>query len=362
MSLFEKLKIKYPHIKYDELTKTYLAYESYLYEYKLFSYSAVVSFDSNQSIFLLTGNDALDFLNRVSTNNIVNLKNNSSMVTLILNEKGRFIDRIKIYRLNDSILIFPSIQNSERVFRWLTKFILTEDVQLKDISGEYSKFCIFGRKSIPFTTLLIGDENLNIEFDEVKFISQDLNVYVSKTKKFDSVLSYEFLVPFENSESFLERIIDNLNLFDCSFIGSLAQEILRVEMGYPDFPNEINLDTNPHDINLIQYVDDKKGCYIGQEVIARIETYGKIQKYLKGVIFSENIEIQTNQEIFYEDKKIGYITSSQFSPKLTKRIGLCLISKEYANLLSDKCYIVIKNQNFDVKIVNLPLVKYENIY
>ncbi len=85
-------------------------------------------------------------------------------------------------------------------------------------------------------------------------------------------------------------MVENKGPFDFNLIGEKAYEVYRIEQGIPVAPNELNDNYNPHESKLLNAVSFRKGCYIGQEVIARLETYEKVQKYLVGVEFDEAID------------------------------------------------------------------------
>lgn len=363
MNIFEKLKQKYPHLKHDDTTDSFISYESLLFEYKTFRNSAVVYYAKNHPVFLLTGSDSIDFLNRISTNNIKILENNSVTTSLLLNEKGKFIDKITLYKLNDSIILSGSSGNTEKISRWLNKYVLSEDVHIKNISNDYGYFRIFGKKAEAFATLLFGNQISQVQLNKIKFFPYDLNVYLSKILLFRQITCYDIFSPVESTEKFLSTLIENLDFFDCSFIGSHAFEILRIEYGFPKFPNEINLDINPLEVEMLSFINGKKNNYIGHEVIASLSTKNNLQKKLHGIIFSENIEIEAEQEIYLNDEVIGFISSSVFSPKLVKRIGLCFIyQNSFEKINNHLIYVLFKNQKYEVKIVNLPILKYENIH
>jgi folate-binding protein YgfZ len=102
-------------------------------------------------------------------------------------------------------------------------------------------------------------------------------------------------------------------------------------MGIPTAPNELNSDYNPHEAGLTNYIDFEKGCYIGQEVIARLQTYDKVQKQLTGVRFSGQDITGEKLSIFNGDEEIGKITSMVNSVKFNELIGLAYVKKNFTN-------------------------------
>ena len=149
-------------------------------------------------------------------------------------------------------------------------------------------------------------------------------------------------------------MLQNKSVFDVALIGEEAHEIYRVENGIPSYPNEINFNSNPYETNLINYVNFSKGCYIGQEVIARLDTYDKIQRSMTGIILDDEIETKGTVTLFDEDKNdVGIVTSMVKSELLKKTIGLGLIRKK-AVVENGKIFAGSNNGKINVTLSELP--------
>ena len=123
-------------------------------------------------------------------------------------------------------------------------------------------------------------------------------------------------------------------------------------------PNELNDHYNTHEANLMSLVDTTKGCYIGQEVIERIETYNKVQKYLCGVEFDEQLLGEEQFILLSEDgTEVGTVTSSVNSLKLDVPIGLAFIRKAFAKDGTKLSAKSSNGRNISVTVCDLPFVK-----
>jgi folate-binding protein YgfZ len=115
-------------------------------------------------------------------------------------------------------------------------------------------------------------------------------------------------------------------------IDEATYETLRIEAGIPLFPSELNEKHNPLETSLVQAISFTKGCYIGQEVIARLDTYDKVQRHLMGVLTDSPDALAAPTAISTSDgTQIGEITSTTFSPTLGKTIGLGFVKTAFAN-------------------------------
>jgi len=131
------------------------------------------------------------------------------------------------------------------------------------------------------------------------------------------------------------------SVFDFGLVGIDAYEIFRVENQIAKAPNELSDEFNPHDLKLIHEVDFSKGCYIGQEVIARQDTYNKIQFSLINILL-DNDNVELPLELIENNQLLCKITSVVNSPKYEKRLGLALVRN---NFLDGEKFFTINHSN-----------------
>ncbi len=192
-----------------------------------------------------------------------------------------------------------------------------------------SVFELSGPQADSFMTLIFDNEIENRDNDHAgNFKLNELSYWIIKKTDF-SVKKYFIICTPENGVNLIRYMLDNKSVFDFKIVGDEAYNIFRIERGIPAVPNEINDFNNPLEIGLGSDVSFTKGCYIGQEVIARLDTYDKVQRSLKGITSDTDKGLTDNASIIYESKEIGKITSSVYSPNLKKNIALGLIKNEF---------------------------------
>jgi hypothetical protein len=118
-------------------------------------------------------------------------------------------------------------------------------------------------------------------------------------------------------------------------IGYVAYEMLRIHRGQPAVGKEIVEEYNPHEVGLYPFINFEKGCYIGQEVIARLDSYQKVQRQLMGITLevdeaSALQTLDTSAPIYLSEQLIGQLTSACFSPERGQGIGLAVVRKQFA--------------------------------
>ena len=310
---------------------------------------------STSSLIELHGKDSLEYLHRISTNSLINLPAGSSAATIFTNEKGRIIDRTRVVNLGGYLLLFGSPVYANKLQSWISRFIIMEDIKVRNGFGNYSAFELYGPQAESFLTLIFGSSADNLEFNVVKRVeTEGIRVNVLKVIEFDQK-KYIIWGSVEEGHALLKYINSQSGVFDFRMAGEKAYEVFRVIKGVPAAPNEINDMNNPFEANLIEDVSFKKGCYIGQEVIARLDTYDKVQKHMTGLIFEEKAEVNSGYRLLNKGNEVGKVTTMARSFHIEKEIALCIISKGLSQ--AGTKLIAADGKEYPVTVCNLPLRK-----
>jgi folate-binding protein YgfZ len=275
----------------------------------------------------LSGSDALDILHRISTNDLQYLAVDTMADTVFVTPKGRLIDFCRVINLREEIVLISSFFYIKHLFDWINRFIILEDVTVRDASADYAWLTVIGPHvrqflgkiaSRPFTE---KDETIWIQFAGKEFpILKNINFKVP---------AYNFCFRNKDSDTVMKSLIDYLNVFEGRLIGDTAFQIIRVESGMPDGNSEITQDYNPHEARLTPAISFTKGCYTGQEVIARLDTYDKVQKYLMILELVQEISQKPPLEVYIDEENIGHLTSYIYNPVSKKSVGLAYLKKMY---------------------------------
>ena len=313
---------------------------------------------SHLGLIELKGKDALDLVHRIGTNSINDLPKEGVRNTIFTSEKGRIIGLSTMLNFEDYQILVTSRANKLKVTSWLKKYIITNDVEVNDANTKYNLLELSGPQADSFATLICGKVVSDIKANSFKIIQTENLLFflarLTSERKFDK---FWFLADFDNTRKLINYIQENKVIFNFNLVGEQAYESYRIEQGIPEAPNELNDQYNPHEAGLTEWIDFNKGCYIGQEVIARLQTYDKVQKKLTGVKFMEPVEPGT-QFILYDKSgaEVGIITSTNHSLRLNEPIGLAYIRNSYltnGNLLTAKS----DTDSVDVEIHSLPFTK-----
>ncbi|MFA3782968.1 folate-binding protein YgfZ [Melioribacteraceae bacterium 4301-Me] len=318
---------------------------------------------SNSLIIKLTGKDALDYINRISTNYVKDLPLMSSINTIFTNEKGRFIDSTVLLNMGDYYLLIGNSDNDKKLNVWIDRYIITEDLTTEIVTDKYFIAQLYGAQTLSFLSMICGQEIKDLPDKNINFYQTDsVGFYLFKYFIKKDFYSYCLLTEKSNEKTLIDHLFENKSAFDLRIISEETFNIFRIEEGLPSYPNEINDKYNPHENGLIDFVSFSKGCYIGQEVIARLDTYDKVQRELKGIIFEENYNFELPETLFDEnDNEVGELTSVADSFLLNKKIGLAYIKKRFLQDNSQAELKTLSSKKIIIKIIKLPFSN-ENLY
>ena len=249
-------------------------------------------FREKAGVLRVNGKDKQDFLQRVSTNDFRSFRDGRAQRTVFTDPKARIVDFPVVASLNDEYYIICSQGNEKNLEEFFNKYTITEDV--KNSLSEVETLTIFTYVTEEFSFYHGAGK------DDVWEI--DGNIFIKDGYGFIKVI-----VLLNNPESeFIKTLMLKVRqIYDFDF------ELNAFECGYLYRHSELNEDVNPLECGLKDYISFTKGCYIGQEVISRLDVQDKVQNEV--IKFSCRVEIKPGDKILVkgeeENTECGYITS-----------------------------------------------------
>ena len=267
---------------------------------------------SSRAKILVTGGDRLGFLSNMLTNDIQSLKPGEGCYAAFLSPTGRVLADMHVFVLDDTILLHAEVGLADKIISLLEKFIITEDIKLNDVTESYGLFTLFGPRAENWAKAC---SKLPVTiFPEIYLGEKILWI----------------LAPRENAGGILSEILKAGKPLNGAQIDSRAMEIWRIEHGILHYGIDIDENMLLPETGLEKIAaNETKGCYPGQEVVARIKTYGGLHRKITGLIFPKGPIPSKGDKIFGEEKEIGYVTSACLSPTLDKGIAIGMIAKGF---------------------------------
>ncbi len=275
----------------------------------------------NSGYLKFKGAERLDLINRLSTNEVKTLTGFETAKTILTSDKGRIIDLIEIYNFGDFVFASCSFNNSANVIAHLDKYTIMDDFTAVNFSGTYSTLFFTGEKYSEFISEITGTDCNDLKdgkFRVTKFHNGLITI------NDDPMGGVKLIFPNDDKVYWESKIfsVEIISKYQLSEIDEKDFEIKRIRLGIPAFGKEMSEKTNPLESGLNKYVSFTKGCYIGQEVIARLDAYDKISKHIVGLNI-DGVPDNTDEQykISIDNKECGF-TTSIIAEENNKSIGL----------------------------------------
>lgn len=253
---------------------------------------------------LVSDDDRLRFLHNQSTNDFQSLKPGAGCDTVFVSSTARTIDLVTAYILEDAVLLLVSPNRREYLLQWLDKYIFFADkVKLKDITNDTATFSLIGPESERIVKKLGAEVIINQAYGNHQlFKLEDIEFRVAVGSGL-AIPGYTLIVTAEYAAKLWKKLVE----LGAVPLGEEGWEQLRITQGRPIPDQELTDDYNPLEAGLWQTISFSKGCYIGQETIARLNTYKGVKQQLWGIRLAAPVEI--GSVITFDDEKVGKLTS-----------------------------------------------------
>ncbi|MCZ6776179.1 MAG: hypothetical protein O7D34_06965, partial [Ignavibacteria bacterium] len=232
---------------------------------------------------------------------------------------------VRLLIRSSSLLAITSPTNEQELTTWIDKYCIMEDIKLATVTPLTTMFSFIGPESKSIVNALF---DLNLDPQSTTDITHESGpLSIAWTQDF-GVDVFDIIVPNGSAAQIWQQLSDESEKRHLLRMGRAAYDAFRISRGIPAFGAEISNAFNPYEAGLAHAISFTKGCYIGQEVIARLDTYEKVQRELIGLMFEElQNEIQTGAGLAYESKDVGLLTSLSRTPIHGCHVGLGIVKK-----------------------------------
>ena len=264
----------------------------------------------------VTGADALDLLNRLTTNKLETLPDGKARSTVLTNGDARVLDHLRLAAVDGDIWCLTSPGRAEDVVDWTDLYTFGEEITVVDESAGTAQFIVVG----PLAAEALTGAGFPVPpLDGV--LAQDGAVVVASP--FGTHAAYDVLVPLADAERVREALSAAAQEVDAETF-----DAYRILQGVPAYGSEFGAFNNPLEARLLGSISDDKGCYTGQEVIARLQTYRKVQKLLMS--FTCDAPAVPGDALEAEDGSPAGTVTSAFDAGDGRTVGLALVAGKHA--------------------------------
>lgn len=275
--------------------------------YAALTRSAAVQVRPDAGALILAGPDRVDFVQRMTTNDVVRLPENHAVVTVLTSPMARILSVFTVVKRAEDLLLLPEVgRTGDLLQRLRSQIFFMDQVTLTDASPDYLRLRLMG----PHAANVLALHGFDLTDAPDGAVQTADGVMAVAQSGFD-VPGYELLVPAQRADRFLASLM-RANAHILADDG--AYHIHRVEWGRPTTGAELVEEYTPLEAALAWACADNKGCYTGQEIIARQITYDKVTKTLVGL--RTDAPVETGADVLADGKSVGIVTSVAASPTL----------------------------------------------
>ncbi len=318
---------------------------------------AVGVFDvSHMGEFILNGENALDLIQRVTSNDASKLVDGKVQYSCLPNEDGGIVDDLLVYRISEkAYMLVVNASNIEKDWNWISKYN-TKNVEMHNISDKTSLLAVQGPQAAATLQKLTSMNLAKMEyysFQKGVFAGVE-NVLVSATG-YTGAGGFEVYFENENAEKIWNAIFEAGAEFGIKPIGLGARDTLRLEMGFCLYGNDINDSTSPLEAGLGWITKFSKEFTNSKNLLAEKEA-GLKRKLVGFEMIDRGIPRHDYKIVDKDGAEIGIVTSGTQSPSLQKAIGMGYVNTEFSKEGTD-IFISIRDQKILARTVKYPFYK-----
>jgi folate-binding protein YgfZ len=302
---------------------------------------------------LISGSEAVMFLNGLVTNDMKTLAVSSWMPAVFPNVQGRLLAAVRVIHREDGFLIDTENATGDTVVKLLERFTLAGDFRLADLTENTAHLSIQGAKAPEIIGAILGETLANLGRDAVASVDWQGRQITLIRATHTAEEGFDLFVNATEMETLRDAFIKA----GAQPIGNDTIETLRLEAGIARYGIDMDETNVVTETNLDDAVSFTKGCYIGQEIIARIKYRGHVAKKLAGLVFEGEVSLESGAKIFsVDDKEIGRVTSAGFSPRLARAIALGYLKYDYLGA-GTGVKVISSEKELLAKVAELPFVR-----
>lgn len=311
---------------------------------------------SHMGEFLLRGENALQLIQKVTSNDASVLEIGKAQYSCLPNNDGGIVDDLIVYRIKeDEYLLVVNASNIEKDWNWISSYN-DFNVEMKNLSEDYSLLAIQGPKAVEAMQSLTS-----IDLSEIKYYHFEIADFAGIDHVIISATGYTGSGGFEiyckntDVEQVWNRVFEAGKPFGIKPIGLAARDTLRLEMGFCLYGNDINDTTSPLEAGLGWITKFSKDFTNSENL--KIQKEAGVSRKLVGFELTEKGIPRHDYEIVDTDgNTIGIVTSGTMAPSLGKAIGMGYVKTDFA-AVDSQIFIRIRDKKIAAKVVKLPFYK-----
>ena len=297
-----------------------------LAQYRALTAAAGLAQLPGRTLVEVTGADRVNFLHSFTTGDVKKLPAGRGCEAFVTSPQGKTLGHVLVLKRDLSLLLCTTPGQAETLASHFQKYVISEDLTFRDLSGQWTTLLLAGPDAARLLGSVSGVEPPAdmLAWADVRISEQPA---IAVRVEYAEPLSYLLLAQAPDAPA----IAAACEAAGAVRAGGTAVEMARLEAGVPLFGQDISDDNLPQEIGRDQAaISFTKGCYLGQETVARIDAVGHVNRQLVGLRFAGGTIPSAVTKLSVDGKEIGHVTSAAWSPKLAAPLGLALVRRAHA--------------------------------
>ena len=283
---------------------------------------------SHRGVIGVTGSERQRFLHAMVSNDTASLQPGQGCYATFLTHKGKLVADFVVYADTDAYSLDVEPQVTRPFIDAIEQYVISEDVTFHDESGQWGVLSLQGPRSAELLALVLARDvpelatyshiRCQLAGEEVRLIRR------SHTGE----LGYQLMAQRDVLPAVWQALWQHHDTCAARAVGLDALDVIRIEAGLPLYGRDMSEETIPLEANLEQAISYTKGCYIGQEVIARIEARGHVNRKLVGLLLDGDTVPEPGATICSPQREVGWVTSATYSPARQQNVALGYVRRE----------------------------------
>ncbi len=304
------------------------------------------------------GEDAIAFVNRITTNDVTKLIDGQAHYSALTNKTGGVVDDLLVYRFDEGkLLLVVNAGTTEKDWDWITSHVKDEAITLTNASKDYCQIAVQGPKAVE-----IAQKFTDVDLSEIKYYHFTADVFdgvdaiISRTG-YTGEDGYEIYADKDFAVKIWNDLIEAGAAYGILPCGLAARNTLRLESAMSLYGHELSDEISPLEAGLGWICKINKGDFIGREPMAKLKEDGLKRKIIGFEMIEKGIA-RDEMDVYVGDEKVGVVTSGSPAPFLKKNIGLAFVPTEFAKI-GQEITIDVRGKKLAAQIVPTPFYKRE---
>ncbi len=276
-----------------------------------------------------TGEDRVDFIHRMVSNEVKGLEPGEGHYCFLLNAQGHILADLNVLVQPQRLLLDCEPFLTEKVIQTLDRFIIMDQVELEELSARLGTIAVEGPLCREVVSAVLGLEPPHMK--PLAHISPEGDSDFLLVRAALSGEGFWMIAPLERLPKLWESLVEAARPLDGRPAGFAALEVARIEAGIPLYGTDIEEHHIPQETGQFRAISFTKGCYPGQEIVERVRSRGHVNRKLVGLVAEAGQALRAGMKVQAGGRDIGQVTSAAYSPGLGKPIALAYLRREFSD-------------------------------